>query len=121
MTMQKVAVKYKDNNHFVNHPNIDYMEIEGIKLRDSMFIVYPPDSSAEGPEYIYNLNPVDGSVKIVFDYNEDISEECSPEVCGTYKADDNRVLKITEMNNWHFKGFMFKDEYSWKEFLDLNK
>ncbi len=121
MTIQNVADKYKHNNHFVDHPNIDYLEIEGIKLRDSVFVVYPPDSSYEGSEFIYSLNPIGRSEEIIFDYDQDISGNFNKEVCGAYTADDHRVLNITEMNNWHFKGFIFKDENSWKKFLDLTK
>ena len=121
MTIQKVENKYKHGSNFVDHPNIDYVEIEGIKLRDSIFIVFPPGSSNEGSEFIYNLIPIEGSEEIGFDYDHDSPDKITTEVCGTYAFDDKRVFNITEMNNWYLKGFIFKDDNSWRKFLDLTR
>ena len=50
------------------HPNVNYEEVEGIKLRDSLFIVYPTESRYPQPEFLYNLMPEDGSREMIFDY-----------------------------------------------------
>ena len=121
MAIQKLENQYKQDDKFINHPSINYEEIEGIKLRDSVFIVYPPESSHDGSEFVYNLDAIEGAERIVFDYDQDNLETGSMEVIGDYRVEDNRVLKITNMNNWHFKGFIFKDDDSWRKFLDLTR
>ena len=107
--------------NFVDHPNIDYVEIEGIKLRDSIFIVYPQGSPNDRSEFIYNLKPIEGSKDIVFDYDRENLGISSTDVCGTYTVEDSRVLNIKEMHNWHLKGYIFKDDDSWRKFSDLTR
>lgn len=122
MTIQKVENKYKQESNFVDHPNIDYVEIKGIKLRDSIFIVYPQDSSYEGPEFIYSLKSLEDSVEMVFDYDEDKFPKNKISLdSGLYEFEDHRVLYIKHMDNWHFRALIFSDINSWIQYSKLNK
>ena len=117
MTMQNVTDKSPADDYNKKLSNVYYERINGIKLRDSLFIVYPPDSSYTQSEYIYISQPIKNNREMLFD-NSNGSELSTggPENCGIYKLEDRRVLVITEMQNWHYNGYIFKDEESWKQY-----
>jgi len=117
MTMQNVAYKNHADYYHNKYPNIYYEEIDGIKLRDSLFIVYSPDSSYTGSEFIYIFKPIESTREMIFDnYNDSDLNSGGHENCGIYRLEDQRILEITEMHNWHYKGHIFKNEEVWKQY-----
>ena len=122
MTIQNVENKYKFDGHYTANPKTDFIEIEGIKLRDSLFLVYSQDSSSTASEYIYSLEPIDGSSEIVFDKELDsFLKNGGPENCGVYLLDDQRILKIETMNNWFYMGGIFKNAEVFDQFLVISE
>lgn len=124
--MSRQSVAYNLNlDDFVNkHPNLDYGEISGIKLRDSLFVVYSGGDSVLGSEFIYNLKSMDESGEMVFDINMNATVSTGEsENCGVYRLEDGRILLVTRMKDWQFNGYIFKDDKEWiqySEFLDRN-
>jgi len=122
MAKQSVENKYQEVNHYNKLPNINYEEIEGIKLRDSLFLVHSQDSLSTGPEFIFNLKPIEDTKKMFFENDEDsVLRSGVSEDCGIYELEDQRILKIETVNNWHYKGYIFNDEDSWREFKAFSK
>jgi len=118
MTIQNVENKYKYDGHYSTNPNTDFIEIEGIKLRDSLFLVYSQNSTSTASEYIFSLEPIDGNSEIVFDKEPDsFSRNGGSENCGVYMLDDQRILKIETMDNWFYRGCIFKNEDVFEQFL----
>ena len=120
MSTQNVVNKSSDVGS-QKHTNVNYEEVEGIKLRDSLFIVYPAESTYPQPEFLYNLMPEDGSREMIFDYRAvSLISTGGPENCGVYTLEDGRVLKINSMNNWLYNGYIFQDEDKWSQHKDFS-
>ena len=119
MNRQNIAFK-EDLDEFVNiSPYLQNGEISGIKLRDSLFIVYSCNDLVSGSEFIYNLKSMDGSGEMIFDINMETSISTGgTDNCGVYKLEDGRILAIINMKDWHFKGFFFKDEKEWVQYSE---
>ena len=67
MTRQNVAYKVDLDDFVSKPPNIDKGEVSGIKLRDSLFIVYSSNDSVSGSEFLYNLKSTNGGGDMIFD------------------------------------------------------
>ena len=120
MATQNVAYDEYIDDYPGKPPDIDYEEINGIKLRDSLFVVYSEKNPVSQPECYYNLKSINGPGQRVFDYEDgaDMSSGGS-ENCGAYKLQNDKILEITTMKNWHFTGHMFKDEKEWVQYSEL--
>ena len=124
MTRQNVAYKVDLDDFVSKPPKLDKGEVSGIKLRDSLFIVYSSNDSVSGSEFIYNLKSMNGGGDMVFDSNMiSCVSTGGSENCGVYRLDDGRILEITSMKDWHFEGYFFKDHKEWiqfSEYVDRN-
>ena len=120
MARQNVAYKV-DLDQFVSKPpNLDNSVISGIKLRDSLFVVYSCNDSVSGSEFVYNLKSLTGDGEMIFDVNMNSGTVGGgPENCGVYKLEDGRIINITSMKDWHFEGHIFKDRNEWVQFSEL--
>ncbi|MGI9553603.1 MAG: hypothetical protein ACR2NC_01655 [Thermodesulfobacteriota bacterium] len=124
MTRQSVAYSEHLDDFVGKNPYVQNGEISGIKLRESLFIVYSCNNSVSGSEFVYNLKALKGAGEMIFDtdMNSCVSNGGS-ENCGVYKLEDGRILDITFMKDWHFRGLFFKNEKEWVqhcEFVDRN-
>ena len=118
MARQNVAYEYIDD-YQSKPPHIDYEEINGIKLRDSLFVVYSDKNTASQPEFFYNLKSLNGPGEMVFDYEDGAGiSSGGSENCGAYKLENEKILEITSMTDWHFTGHIFKDEKEWIQYSE---
>ncbi|MGI9553394.1 MAG: hypothetical protein ACR2NC_00600 [Thermodesulfobacteriota bacterium] len=124
MARQNVAFNERLDDLVSKNPYVNNGEITGIKLRDSLFIVYSCNDSVSGSEFVYNLKLINGTREMIFDTDiNSVVSNGDSENCGVYKLEDGRILNITIMKNWHFRGLFFKDEKEWvqhSEFADRN-
>ena len=93
MATQNVAYKEYIDDYSGKLPNIHYVEVSGIKLRDSLFVVYSDNNPSCEPEFFYNFKPMNGYKELIFDYDDKLNTSTGgPENCGVYKLDDQRIL-----------------------------
>ena len=119
MRRNNAAYKTELDDFVSKPPDLDKGEVKGIKLRDSLFIVYSSNGSVSGSEFIYNLKSVNGGGEMVFDNNMvSCVSTGGPENCGVYMLEDGRILEITSMKDWHFAGYFFKDHKEWVQFSE---
>ena len=124
MTRQNLAYKVELDDFISKPPNLESSVVSGIKLRDSLFVVYSCKDSVSGSEFVYNLKSLTGDGDMIFDISMN-SEAVGggAENCGVYRLEDGRILNISKMKDWHFEGHVFKDEKEWvqySEFADRN-